>query len=91
MRRDRPERSRHRPRAGSRAPVPGEFSLRVPVSLKVIVDSNLRRQPLAKAAVAGVLKKDSRVVARAYKDSWLYAETDDGRSGWVNQAQLGVP
>jgi len=78
-------------RSGSRARVPGELPLQVAVSLKVTVDSNLRRQPLARAPVVGVLKKDSHLVARAYKGSWLYAETDDGRAGWVNQTQLGVP
>jgi len=78
-------------RPGSRSRVPGEVPLPVAITLKVTVDSNLRRQPLAKAPVVGILKENSNVVAHAYKDNWMYVETEDGRSGWVNQAQVGVP
>jgi len=58
--------------------------------LKVTVDSKLRRQPLGKAPVVGVLKKDSPLVAHAYKGNWMRVETDDGRSGWVDQMRLGA-
>ena len=77
-------------RQGSRRPVPGEVVLQLPIPLKVTVDSNLRRQPLAKAPVVGVLKKDSLLVAHAYKGSWMQVETEDGRSGWVDQTLLGA-
>ena len=78
-------------RPASRTRVPGEVPLQVAVALKVIADSNLRRQPLAKAPVVGVLKKNSPLVARAYKGGWLFVESEDGRFGWVSQTQLGVP
>jgi hypothetical protein len=76
-------------RPGSRPRVPGEVPLQVAIPLKVTVDSNLRRQPLAKAPVVRVLKKDSLLVAHAYKGSWMHVETEDGRSGWVDQTRLG--
>jgi hypothetical protein len=77
-------------RPGSRPRVPGEVPLQVAIPLKVTVDSNLRRQPLAKAPVVRVLKKDSLLVAHAYKGSWMQVETEDGRSGWVDQTRLGA-
>lgn len=77
-------------RPGSRPRVPGEVPLQVAIPLKVTVDSNLRRQPLAKAPVVRVLKKDSLLVAHAYKGSWMHVETEDGRSGWVDQTRLGA-
>jgi len=56
----------------------------------VTTDSNLRRQPLGKARVVGVLKKDSPLVAYAYKGSWMQVESEDGASGWVDQRRLGA-
>jgi SH3-like domain-containing protein len=76
-------------RPGSRRPVPGEVPLQVPIPLKVTANSNLRRQPLGKAPVVGVLKKDSLLVAYAYKGSWMQVQTEDRRSGWVDQTLLG--
>jgi hypothetical protein len=78
-------------RAGLRTRVPGEMRLQVAIALKVTADSNLRRQPLLKASIVGVLKKNSLLVARAYKGGWLFVESEDGRVGWVSQTQLGVP
>ena len=77
-------------RPGSRSRVPGEVPLQVAIPLKATVDSNLRRQPRGSARVVGVLKKDSPLVAHAYKGSWMQVETEDGRSGWVDQMRLGV-
>ncbi len=69
---------------------PGEVPLQVAIPLKVTVDSKLRRQPFANAAVIGVLKKDSPLVAHAYKGPLDAGETDDGRSGWLDQMHLGA-
>ena len=76
-------------RPGSPPRVPREVPLQVAVPLKVTVDSKLRRQPLGKARVVAVLKKDSPLVARAYKAGWMRVDTEDGRSGWVDQMRLG--
>ena len=77
-------------RPGSPPRVPREVPLQVAVPLKVTVDSKLRRQPLGKAPVVGVLKKDSTLVAHAYKRGWMRVETEDGRSGWVDQMRLSA-
>jgi hypothetical protein len=80
--------NRVRPRQRRR--VLGEVLLQVAIPLKVTVDSKLRRQPFGRAPVVGVLKKDSALVAYSYKGSWLKVETEDGRSGWVGQTNLGA-
>jgi len=77
-------------RPGSRGRVPGEVPLQAAIPLKVTIDSNLRRQPLRKAPVVGVLKKDSPLVAHAHKGGWMLVKTADGRSGWVDQLRLGA-
>jgi hypothetical protein len=74
----------------SRVRAPGEVPLQIAIPLKVTADSNLRRQPFVKAPLVAVLKKDSPLVARAYKGSWLQVETEDGRAGWIDQARLGA-
>jgi Bacterial SH3 domain len=81
---DSETRSRSRPR------VSGEVLLQVPVPLRVTVESRLRRRPRRSADFADRVRKDSPVVASAYKGSWLRVETEDGRSGWVEQSQLGA-
>jgi hypothetical protein len=80
----------YRARPGSRVRAAGEVPLQIAIPLKVTEDSNLRRQPFAKAPVVALLKKDSLLVAHAYKGSWLQVETGDGRAGWVDQARLGA-
>jgi hypothetical protein len=74
---------------GSPPRVRREVPLQVAIPLKVTVDSKLRRQPLGNAPVVAVLKKDSPLVAHAYKGSWMQVETEDGRLGWVDQMRLG--
>ena len=81
---DNDARSRSRPQAS------GEVLLQVSIPLRVTVEGPLRRQPRPTAPVAGVLKKDSPVVARAYKGSWLRVDTEGGPSGWVEQSHLGA-
>lgn len=77
-------------RGPGRAGVPGEVLLQVTIPLRLMADGRLRREPLPKAAVVAVLKKDSLLVAHAYKGSWMRVEAADGRSGWVTQAELGA-
>jgi hypothetical protein len=74
---------------GARDRVPGEVPLQLAIPLKVNVDTELRRQPLARSPVVDTVKKDVVVVARAYKRPWMQVETDDGRAGWVEQRRLG--
>jgi hypothetical protein len=82
--------ARYQVRPKSHLRAPGEVPLQMPIPLKVTSDSKLRRQPLGKARVVGVLKKGSPLVAQAYKGRWMRVEGDDGRAGWVDQRQLGA-
>ena len=57
-------------------------SLQVPILLRATANSNLRQKPGLGAAVLGVLKKESLMIADAYQGEWLLISAD-GRSGWV--------
>ncbi len=67
----------------------------VPIPLRAKVDSKLRQQPSLRAAVLGMLGKDSTMTAEGYRGDWLQIVTADGRSGWVFnilvEAQLAAP
>ena len=76
-------------RPGSRDRVPGEVPFQAAIPLKVNADSKLRQQPLGKAPAVGTLKKDVLLIADAYKRPWMHVETEDGRTGWVDQRRLG--
>lgn len=73
-----------------RARVPGEVLLQVTIPLRLVAEGGLRREPQPKAPVVAKLPKDSPLVAHAYKGSWMLVTTEDGRSGWVAQGQLGA-
>lgn len=75
---------------GARARAPGELLLQVAIPMTVTVDSNLRRQPLPTAPIVGVVTRDTPLVAQAWKGTWMRVQTEDGRAGWVGQAQLGA-
>jgi len=68
----------------------GEWLFQPPLPLRVTADSHLRRQPKGNAPPAGIVNRDGAVNALAYRDGWLRVETEDGRSGWVAQAQLAA-
>ena len=72
----------------SLARVSKEVQLQLAIPLKVTADSKLHRRPLGKAPVVGVLKKDSPLIAYAHKGSWMLVETEDGRTGWIDQIRL---
>jgi hypothetical protein len=57
-------------------------SLQVPLPLRATSNSNLRQKPGLSAAVLGVLKKESLMVADAYQGEWLLISAE-GRSGWI--------
>lgn len=76
------------PMARSRASP--EVPLQVTIPLRSTVDTRLRREPAPKAAVVTVVKKDSPLVAHAYKGKWMRVETEEGRSGWIAQAEVAA-
>ena len=74
----------------SRSRVTGEVLLQVGIPLKASADGALRREPRPRAAVVAALRKDSALVAHAYKGDWMRVETEDGRFGWVPQTALAA-
>lgn len=65
--------SRHRVTVTFQAPIP----------LRTRIDSHLRQMPRGNAKILGVLKKDTALMALAYRGDWLRIQTEDGRTGWV--------
>jgi hypothetical protein len=74
----------------SRSRVTGEVLLQVGIPLKANADSALRREPRPRAAVVAALRKDSALVAHAYKGDWMRVETDEGKFGWLPQTALAA-
>src|SRR5689334_8687007 len=75
---------------GVKSHAPPEILLQVTIPLRSTVDTRLRREPLPKAQVVTIVKKDSPLVAHAYKGRWMRVETEEGRVGWISQAELGA-
>ena len=80
------------PKAAGRKPArtSGELLLQVPLPLRAVTDSPVRRQPQAKAPLVGVAGKDTALTAFAWKDGWLRVQTDDGLAGWAEASQLAA-
>jgi type IV secretory pathway VirB10-like protein len=76
--------------AAVRSRATGEVLLQVSIPLKAGVDSRLRRQPGPRAPVVASLRKDAALVAHAYRGAWMRVETEDGKFGWMRQAELAA-
>jgi len=76
--------------AASRNRIAGEVLLQAAIPLKASGESRLRRAPEPRAAVVGTVGRDAALVAHAYKGAWMRVETDDGKLGWVPQAELSA-
>ena len=76
--------------AQSGSPPRGATALLVTIALRVTIGSHLRRQPHRRAPILSIVDEDSLVVANAWQDGWLRVTVADGRTGWINQNQLGV-
>ena len=61
------------------------------VALRVIEDSNLRRQPRRTAPVHAVLPRGTMVIARGYRGSWLRVDAGNGETGWVHRSLVDAP
>jgi hypothetical protein len=70
-------------------------SFQVPISVRAIVNSNLRENPRLDAPVLGILKKDATMTVEGYRGEWFQILTSDGRSGWIFntlvEAKIGKP
>jgi predicted GNAT family N-acyltransferase len=58
-------------------------TFQAPIPLRTRIDSNLRQLPRGNAKILSVLKKDTALMAQAYRGPWLRIQTEDGRTGWV--------
>jgi hypothetical protein len=58
-------------------------TFQAPLPLRTRIDSNLRQLPRGNAPILSVLKKDSALMALAYRGDWLRIKTEDGHTGWV--------
>ena len=74
----------------SRTRVAGEVLLQAGIPLKSRGDAPLRRAPERRAAVVATLARDTALTAHAYKGDWMRVETEDGRFGWLPQAELAA-
>lgn len=76
--------------AASRSRVTGEVLLQVSIPLKAKGESHLRREPQPRAPVVAAVKKDTALVAHAYKGTWMRVETESGKFGWMPQGELSA-
>jgi len=76
--------------SSSRTRVAGEVLLQAGIPLKSRADGRLRASPAPRAPVVATLGRDTALVAHAYKGDWMRVETDDGKLGWVPQAELSA-
>jgi len=74
----------------SRSRIAGEVLLQAAIPLKASGESRLRRAPEPRAAVVATVGRETALVAHAYKGDWMRVETDDGKLGWVPQAELSA-
>ena len=76
--------------AASRSRVTGEVLLQASLPLKASADSALRREPQPRASLVASVRKDTPLVAHAYKGNWMRVETEEGKFGWLPQSSLAV-
>ncbi len=58
-------------------------TFQTPIPLRTRIDCNLRQLPRGNAPILSVLRKDSPLMALAYRGDWLRIQTEDGRMGWI--------
>lgn len=65
-------------------------SFRVPILLLVTQASNLRADSDSSSKVISLLKKNVPLTAIAYCDNWLFVQTADNLSGWIENRAVGI-
>ena len=76
-------------RPEDRSLAPGEVLFALPLPLKVLTRSNLRRKPSRQAKIERTLDAGDAIVGYSYKDEWIRVQTDDGVNGWIFQTLVG--
>lgn len=67
----------------------GEVLFGVPVSLKVVRTSNVRKGPGLDFRVLATLDGGTPVTGYSYKGKWVHVKLEDGTDGWIYQALVG--
>jgi len=70
-------------------PFKGEVFFALPLPLKILRTSNLRKQPDRESKVITTLKKGTPLIGYSHKDKWVRVMSEDGTNGWVFQTLVG--
>ena len=70
-------------------PFKGEVFFALPLPLKILRTSNLRKQPDRESKVITTLKKGTPLIGYSHKDKWVRVISEDGTNGWVFQTLVG--
>lgn len=70
-------------------PFKGEVFFALPLPLKILRTSNLRKQPDRESKVITTLKKGTPLIGYSHKDKWVRVMSEDGTYGWVFQTLVG--
>ncbi len=69
--------------------VAGAVPFGVPLSLKVVTNSNVREGPGLSFRVLTTLKSGAPVTAHSHKGKWVQVQLEDGTRGWIHQTLVG--
>jgi len=75
----------HLVRPEERSLAPGEVLFALPLPLKVLKRSNLRRGPSLQAKIERTLDAGDPILGYSYKEEWIRVQTEDGINGWIFQ------
>ena len=70
-------------------PFKGEVFFALPLPLKILRTSNLRKQPDRESKIITTLKKGTPLIGYSHKDKWVRVMSEDGTYGWVFQTLVG--
>ena len=75
----------HLARPEDRSLAPGEVLFALPLPLKVLKRSNLRRGPSLQAKIERRLDAGDPILGYSYKEEWIRVQTEEGITGWIFQ------
>ena len=74
---------------GTHSMVEGERAFGLPLPLRLLSNSDVRRNPSNRSAVAAALPAGAELIGYSYKGRWVRVRTSDGVGGWVYYKNLG--